>query len=149
MSDSGEVRSLNRTVHRCDGKSQCFIGRTIRPMINSKGYHAVRLSAPGRRVVTPVHRVVAIAFHINPSGLREVNHIDANKLNNVASNLEWVDSSGNKRHAWKMGLRRSVPFLPSPPTDAEEPQQPLSATRIARDQSAAPKSPLPDTGTET
>lgn len=51
-----------------------------------------------------VHRLVAIAYIPNPKRLREVNHKDANRLNNNVENLEWCTSKENKRHAWKRGL---------------------------------------------
>lgn len=46
-----------------------------------------------------LHRIVAIAFIENPLNLPQVNHIDGDKLNNCASNLEWLSASDNCRHA--------------------------------------------------
>ena len=51
-----------------------------------------------------VHRVVAQCFIPNPMRLPQVNHIDGNKLNNNASNLEWVTQSENIQHAYDNGL---------------------------------------------
>ena len=43
-----------------------------------------------------VHRLVAEAFIDNPKGLPEVNHIDSDRSNAAASNLEWIDSQQNR-----------------------------------------------------
>ena len=52
-----------------------------------------------------VHRLVAQAFLPNPLNMPEVNHIDGDRTNNTATNLEWVDRQGNAQHAVRSGLR--------------------------------------------
>lgn len=46
-----------------------------------------------------VHRLVAKAFISNPDKKKVVNHMDGNKMNNHANNLEWVTMSENTQHA--------------------------------------------------
>ena len=54
-----------------------------------------------------MHRVVAAYFCENPNNVNVVNHIDGNKLNNRADNLEWVTQSENINHAIKIGNKEA------------------------------------------
>lgn len=72
---------------------------------NSLGYKRVTLYNPVRKRFF-VHRLVAYHFC---DGYRDglvVNHIDGNKENNCAENLEWVTRSENDLHAFNMNLRK-------------------------------------------
>lgn len=53
----------------------------------------------------PIHRLVAEVFIPNPERKPEVNHMDGNKMNNAANNLEWVTTSENQMHAVENNLR--------------------------------------------
>ena len=68
------------------------------------GYHEVNLYKNNNVKRFKVHRLVAQAFIPNPQGKPQVNHIDGDKSNNRASNLEWATDKENKAHAWRNGL---------------------------------------------
>lgn len=57
------------------------------------------LSRNGVRRYFLVHRLVAAAFVPEVPGRDQVNHIDGDRLNNHASNLEWCTQSQNNLHA--------------------------------------------------
>lgn len=64
-------------------------------------YSIVQLHGNTRKV----HRLVALTFLPNPDNLPQVNHIDGNKQNNSAANLEWCTAAENSQHAVSTGLR--------------------------------------------
>lgn len=67
-----------------------------------RGYAVVSLYR-GREVKNcKVHRLVALAFLPNPDGKQTVNHIDENKLNNCATNLEWATIAEQNRHGTRV-----------------------------------------------
>lgn len=68
-----------------------------------KGYLRVALYDGKRNVNRRVHRLVAEAFIPNPEMFKEVNHIDEDKSNNRADNLEWCSRKQNIEHSIKSG----------------------------------------------
>ena len=73
---------------------------------NRGGYLRISLSKDGISKSFYIHRLVAESFIPNLDGKKEVNHIDGNKKNNNASNLEWSTRSENMKHAFKTGLSK-------------------------------------------
>lgn len=68
---------------------------------NGDGYLTVAVKDIDSRWVTVgVHRLVALAFIRNdkPEIRDQVNHFDLDKLNNHASNLDWVSNEENQMH---------------------------------------------------
>lgn len=82
--------------------------RIIKTQKDAKGYQRFRISVNGKKTTFKLHREVAKAFIPNPNNLPQVNHIDGNKSNNKADNLEWTTSKENCHHAIKNGLWENV-----------------------------------------
>lgn len=86
--------------------------RLLKCGISKTGYRAVQIKChDGINRTLYVHRLIAETFLINSSDKRlQVNHKDGNKLNNSASNLEWVTQKENLQHARKV-LGKKFGFL--------------------------------------
>lgn len=69
------------------------------------GYLQVGLFKDSKQKWKLVHRLVAEAFLPGKTDKPEVNHIDGDKRNNSAENLEWCSRNQNLRHAYLTGLR--------------------------------------------
>lgn len=111
MSNLGNVKSLeyvdtindykkNRIYKR--KKKECI----LKPFSSKIGYLEVTLVKNKKRKSVKIHRIVAMTFLEKVKGKNYVNHIDGNKENNSAENLEWCTPSENTKHAFKMGLIR-------------------------------------------
>jgi len=77
--------------------------RIMKTPDNYKGYKFVDFSKQTTKA-KQVHRLVAEAFIPNPMNLPVVNHLDGDKHNNCASNLEWCTAKENTNHAIKNKL---------------------------------------------
>lgn len=106
ISNLGRVKSLERDVYSKDGLFRRHKEETIKiPKKKQDGYLCVTLSVNGKNKTFSVHVLVATAFVEKPlSDERlEVNHIDMNRTNNCAWNLEWVTHKDNVRHSSAVG----------------------------------------------
>ena len=70
--------------------------KEIKQRKNPDGYWIVTVGTNENRTAERVHRM-ALAFVENPLGLPEVDHIDNDRENNNASNLQWVTGEYNKK----------------------------------------------------
>ena len=99
VSDMGRVKSLERTITKKNGRNQSIQERILKPSPDKDGYLYVLLyNGSGKVKRFSVHRLVCEAFHKNPENKPEVNHINENKLDNRACNLEWVTAKENSNH---------------------------------------------------
>ena len=90
VSDKGRVKGLKRN-------------RILKNIVDSLGYVRVSLCKENKPKAHKIHRLVAEHF-LKPSEYKVVNHIDGNKENNSAENLEWCNASQNRKHACDTGL---------------------------------------------
>lgn len=94
VSNLGRVKSLAR---------KDIMGRPVKGVLMKQrktrnGYLLVTLRRNGKRDDRLTHRLVAMAFLINPDNLPQINHKNEEKTNNMVSNLEWCSSKYNANY---------------------------------------------------
>lgn len=97
VSNLGRVRSVDRVVVYSDGIPHLHKSRILK-FYEVRGYSYVTLSKDNKSSHYRVHRLVAEAFVPNINNLSEINHINEDKSDNRASNLEWCDSWYNMHY---------------------------------------------------
>lgn len=102
VSNRGDVMSLPKPTH---------YGHVMKQDKIWSGYLRVCLCKDSVKRGFAVHRLVASAFIPNPNGKAEVNHINGDRADNRAENLEWVTRSENERHAYSvLGKKPNAPW---------------------------------------
>lgn len=112
VSNLGRIKSVARlTTRPCQyGIREYRIPEKImRTRFGTSGYLCVNLHHEGKQVTEMIHRLVALHFC---NGYRDglvVNHIDEDKTNNRADNLEWVTQTANVNHGTAIQRKKKHP----------------------------------------
>ena len=94
----GNIRSVNRIINCPWGEVYPAAGKPKAKCKDRDGYYHVCLSKEGKRCYPTVHRLIAKTFISNPDNKPCVDHIDGDKLNNIAENLRWCTVAENNRN---------------------------------------------------
>ena len=99
VSNMGRVKSLGRTIIKKDGRKQTVKERILKGTPDKDGYLKIGLyGSTGKQKWFQVHRLVGEAFIQNPDNKSEINHVNENKTDNRACNLEWSTRTENCNH---------------------------------------------------
>ncbi|HPS31706.1 MAG TPA: NUMOD4 domain-containing protein [bacterium] len=85
VSNAGRIKSLGNNKKKKE--------KILKQSKATNGYLQVKIAGKSRNI----HRIVAETFILNPENKPQVNHINRNKEDNRAKNLEWVTASENIR----------------------------------------------------
>lgn len=107
-SNTGSVRSVDRTLVNTSGVTQRRRGVLLHPNIDKYGYPYVNLCRGGTRNHRTIGVIVAASFlGPRPDGLL-VCHNDDTPTNNHVSNLRYDTPKGNTKDSVQRGRHRSV-----------------------------------------
>ena len=108
VSNFGHIRSLSREVKH--SKNPLFTrkvaSRILLPTINNKGYYKVRLSKEGIKNTHLIHHLVAESFlnHTVRNSKICIDHMNENKLDNRAENLQIITKKENTKKSFDFKL---------------------------------------------
>lgn len=104
ISSLGRVKSVGRVQVDSLGRKKPIFESILVTPINQSGYPMVRIRFDSEGTKTcSVHRLVAIAFIPNPQNKAQVNHINCDRKDPRAINLEWVTPQENTAYMVKVG----------------------------------------------
>lgn len=109
-SNLGRIRTVDRVVTYKNGAKHFYKGYILKQWRKRNGYMCISTRMNNKPVNLIVHRIVAICHVPNPDNLPEVNHIDNDRTNNVASNLEWCTNQYNQDYRKNFGTSATELF---------------------------------------
>ena len=101
VNELGRIRSVDRTVEFKDGSIRKYKGKELKPYMNKDGYAMVQLHKNGITKTYLVHRLVAETFLPKPDNLPEIHHLNHDRKDNRARNLQWVTRSEQMDEHWR------------------------------------------------
>lgn len=106
VSNLGRVKRLSYVMKNVSGSY--VVPEKLRSIqTNPQGYSSLVLWKNNKHHVVTVHRLVAMAFIPNPNNYPHINHLDSDRANPKADNLEWCTRSHNMRWAYDTNNMRS------------------------------------------
>jgi predicted XRE-type DNA-binding protein len=100
----GNIRSLDKVVPKWNKPFKRKVkGRVLKKNKINGGYNAVALHKDLVQKSFKVSRLIAKTFVDNPENKPEVNHINSDRTDDRACNLEWCTRSENMKHSYKHG----------------------------------------------
>lgn len=105
----GSLWSCKLTGPQGKRKSACGSSwRRLKVDVDSHGYTRITVYVRGNIHRPLLHRLIARLFVANPAKKPHVNHLDGDKRNSAASNLEWVTHAENIRHSFDVLGRKGT-----------------------------------------
>lgn len=126
VSDQGRVRSVSFAQRYLLRNGKEAFRRTkprlLATQLQNGGYVIVHMHFNNQGRARTVHRLVALAFlPEQPALLHEINHVNGNKQDNRAVNLEWLVRRDNHLHAVRLGLNKQAVPVTDPSTGVRYP----------------------------
>lgn len=100
VNELGKIRSIDRELKSKNGSIRKYKGKELNPAMTNQGYFIVQLNKNGIYKTNSVHRLVAEAFLPNPDNLPQIHHINHDRKDNRACNLQWVSKAEQRDEHW-------------------------------------------------
>lgn len=114
------IRGYEYEVNRDGVIRRASTGRILKPRLNHDGYWVVTMGPTKGRIQRHVHRLVGELWVPNPEGLQDVDHIDFDRQNCCADNLQWIDHFSNVKRSCAVGHYKGMPGESNPNARTDE-----------------------------